>query len=100
MAIAYQTMYSMAVGNAALANRMTSAVAVAAHTVFNESGATVNHAARLTWAQKTIADPESMGKKVVWGVLSDPVIQAAGVGATDAQLQTSVDALVNQFALA
>lgn len=100
MTIPYQTMYGYAVGNAALSNRMTCAVAIAAQAVFGEDAGTANHAARLAWAQKAIADPEAMGRKMVWGVLGDPAIQAAGAGATDAQIQASVDALVDQFLLA
>lgn len=100
MAIPYTTVYSLAVDNGSLAQRMTVAVAAAAQAVFAEDAQTANHAARLAWAQTAITDPIGMGKKMVWGVLADPAIQAAGVGATDAQIQTSVNALVNQFMLA
>lgn len=100
MAIPYTQVYQFAKDAGTLQQRLIVACAVAAQAVFAESAAIPNHAARLAWAQKCIAAPETMAGKMIWGVLADPAIQAIGVGATDSNIQTSVDALVNQFLLA
>ena len=100
MAIPYATVYSLAVDAGAVRQRVLVAVCVAAMNVFVEGDQTPNHAARVAWAQNAIGNPEAMARKMIWGVLCDPVIQGIGAGATDANIQTSVDALVSQFLLA
>lgn len=100
MAIAYTAVYSLAVDAGIVQQRVLVAVCIAAMNVLVESDQTPNHAARIAWAQKALADPLAMAKKMIWGVLTDPVIQGIGAGATDANIQTSVDALVNNFLLA
>lgn len=97
MAIAYTAVYGFAVDAGAVQQRVAVACAVAAQAVLAESAGTANHAARLSWAQQSLGDVPAMARKVIWGVLADPAIQAAGVGATDAQIQTSVNALVDTF---
>jgi hypothetical protein len=97
MAISLATEYSIAVDQGANTPRVIAAVANAAVAVFVEDPQTAQHAARLAWAQKAIADPVSMGKKMIWGVVADANVQAAGGNPPDAIIQTSVNALVNGF---
>jgi hypothetical protein len=98
--MAYTDIYRFAVEDGTTEQRMTVAVAMVAQDVLAEDGATPDHATRLTWARAALANPTAMGKKMVWAVLADPVIIAAGVGATDAQIKTAVAARVTDFSLA
>lgn len=100
MAIPYTTVYSFAVDAGTVRQRVIVAVSIAAMNVFVESDQVPNHAGRVAWAQNAIGNPEAMARKMIWGVLADPVIQSIGAGATDTNIQTSIDALVNQFLLA
>jgi len=97
MAIALATMYSLATDANTAQTKVAAAAAIAAQAILVESGAIPNHASRLAWAQKTLNDPLSMGKKMIWGVLADANIQAAGANASDAVIQTSVNALVDTY---
>jgi hypothetical protein len=97
MALTLANLFTSATSVGAYINNVSAACAVAAVAVVKESDQTPNHAARLAWAQKTLVDPVGMGKKVIWGVLADPVIIAALPGVTDAQVQTSVNGLVDSF---
>ena len=100
MAIPLATMYSLAVDANTSQTKIAAAAAIAAQSVLTENPATANHSQRLAWAQKTLLDPLSMAKKMIWGVVADPNVQAAGVNASDAILQTSVNALVDTYSSA
>ncbi len=76
------------------------AVAVAAEAVRTEDAATANHAARLVWAREAFANPVSVGRQALWAVLAvnkDNTV-AHILGATDAQVQTAVDDVVDLMA--
>lgn len=97
MALTLAQSYIAAVDTGTNTTRVAAAVAIAASAVLTESGGTPNHAARLAWAQKTLNDPVTMGKKVIWGVVADANVQAAGANPSDAIVQTSVNSLVDTF---
>lgn len=85
----------------ALRNRVRAAVLIAARAVILENPATVNHAARLVWATAAVQDAAALAAKaesMFVGVASDGAIQDAGLAATDAQIQSTVNALVNYYA--
>ena len=86
--------------NTALLNKVRVAVVVAATAVMTESDQTANHANRLKWAKDVFADPGEAGKRMMWPVLAQnkAATLAAITGATDATVQTAVDAAVNVFA--
>lgn len=96
MAIALATMYSLATDQNTAQTKIAAAAAIAAQAVLIEGGGNPT-ASRLAWAQKTLNDPLSMAKKMIWGVLADANIQAAGANASDAIIQASVNSLVSTY---
>ncbi|MBI3319734.1 MAG: hypothetical protein HYZ89_04020 [Candidatus Omnitrophica bacterium] len=94
----YQDIYNLR-HSTTLKARVTVAVVSAARAVFQESGATTNHAARLAWAKQAVKDAEGEAERLMWGVVSHPTVQSSGEAVTDTQLQTMVDNLVDVFAV-
>ena len=84
-----------------LSQRVQVAALVAADTIRAEAAGTANHAARLAWARSVLANPQSDQKKMLISVIIQKraLTQAQISGATDAQLQTAVDATVDLFAV-
>jgi len=97
MAITLALTYAAAIQDGTNTTRVQAAVAIAAVAVLREDPQTVNHANRLLWASKALGDPVSMGKKMIWGVIGDANVQAAGANPSDAIVQTSVNSLVDIF---
>lgn len=64
--------------------------------ILNESGATENHANRVTWANNSMNDPHLMAAKLSAGVIMNPKVQS-GVF-TDDDIQWVVNSLINTFA--
>jgi len=89
-----------AAGNDSLRQQVRVASFVAAEKVRTESGATTNHAARLVWAKSVFANPESEGNRMLWAVLAQNRASTLAqiIGASDAAVQTAVDAAVDVFA--
>lgn len=87
--------------NAALKDKIRVAVVVAAETVRTENGATANHANRLLWAKRVFNRPLDAAEDMLWAVLAQNknATFANIIGATDAQVQTNVDAAVDVFAV-
>ena len=85
----------------ALRQRILVACVVKANEIILEAGATANHAARLAWAKTAIASPESVRDQVLWSALAQNKVAAlaAITSASDALLQTAVDAAVNGLAV-
>lgn len=96
MALSLANLYMDATSIGAYSTVMTAAVAVAAVAVLAENSGSPT-APRLAWAQKTLLDPVSMAKKMIWGVLADPNVIAAMPSPSDAIVQTSVNSLVAAF---
>lgn len=92
--------HEFANGAPALRQRFSGARLVAAWNVLNEDPGTANHAARLTWAEKILADYDADLSPEFLRFLSNATIQAQGGTATDGQIMTAVTGLVNAFATA
>jgi hypothetical protein len=86
--------------NEVLINKIRVAVVIAAETVRTEAGTTPKHAERLVWAKQVFANPDAEARRMIWAVLAQnkAVTLAAIIGATDAAVQTAVDAAVDVFA--
>ena len=87
--------------NDTLRQKVRVACMIAANTIRAENVATVNHAARMAWAKAVYDNPVSAGDKMLWAVLA----QNSGATlsqitcASDATVQTAVDAAVDLFAV-
>jgi hypothetical protein len=88
-------------GNSDLLTKIRVACVIAAETVRTESEATNNHAARMLWARGVFENPENNAKNMLWAVLAQnkDFTQAQIMAATDAMVQTAVDAAVDLFAV-
>src|SRR5262245_18136145 len=86
--------------NGVLLGRITAAVAIAANTINSEDGGTTNHANRLLWAKSVCANPAAEANRIVWMVLAQNagITVASLMAATDAQVQTAVNNVINLFA--
>jgi hypothetical protein len=84
-----------------IANRVQIAALVAADTIRAESSGTANHDNRLKWARDVIDNPAKDNKRMVKAVIiQNRALTVAQIkGASDANLQTAVDAVVNLFAV-
>jgi len=76
------------------------AVVVACDVIRAEADATPNHAARVSWARATLQDPDTAASQMVLAVLAqNRTLTAAQItGASDAAVQTAVNAAVNLLA--
>jgi len=85
----------------ALNRKVRVAVVVAAETIYEESPGTPNHQARIDWAQLTIASPKGAAEQMMPAMLAKEKNETLAdiVGMTDAEVQTSVDSIVDLFAL-
>lgn len=88
-------------GNDGLRQRIRVACIIAAEKVRTEAVDTANHAARLAWAKAVFQNPEAEGDRMLWAVLAQNASATVGqiTGATDATVQSAVDAAVNVFAV-
>lgn len=77
------------------------AVIVAADTVRLEVDTQPNHAARMKWAGKALRDQAGEAKRALWAALvQNRTLTLAQIkAATDAALQTAVDAAVDLLAV-
>lgn len=94
--MAYLDIYSLRT-SANLHHRVVVAVVSCVATILSESAGTARHAERVTWAYWALANPSIAAEQLLWGVLTDAAIATAGEAATDAQLQSRVNAIVNFF---
>ena len=96
---AYTTLTPL-IQNDNLKQQVRMAIAVSAVNITNESAATTNHAARIAWAKQALTDPDAEYPRVIWYVLgaNNTALVSAITGATDATVQSAVDAAVNLFA--
>jgi hypothetical protein len=91
----------LAAENEALRNKIRVACVVAAEVVRTEVPASnPNHANRMLWAKSVYADPEGTAKRMTWAVLGQNIAAplATITGASDATVQTAVNAAVDVFA--
>ena len=74
---------------------------IAANAIMGESAATSNHVERMAWAKSVYENPVAAGEKMLWAVIAQnsAVALSAITGASDATVQTAVNAAVNLFAV-
>jgi hypothetical protein len=86
--------------NATLRDKIRVACVVAAETVRTEAGSVTNHANRLLWAKYVFKRPDDAFQDMLWAVLAQnrSSTLAQITGASDAAVQTAVDAAVDVFA--
>ena len=84
-----------------LYNKIQVASTIAAEAIRVEDAATDNHANRLLWAKSAFESPNAVAKKMIMAVLAGnaDLTVAQIQGATDAAIQTKVDAAVDIFAV-
>lgn len=90
-----------AAGNSDLLARIRVACIVSAEQIRTEAGATANHAQRMVWAKAVFENPEREALRMLWAVLAQnrSATLSQIINATDAAVQTAVDAAVNVFAV-
>lgn len=95
----YQELWALFT-DAALAEKVAVACAVAAEKIRTEDGGTTNHANRMKWAKRAFNDPNTvkgdMQKALLAANRALTVVQITG--ASDTAIQDAVDAAVNVFA--
>ena len=86
--------------NDVLKSRVTAATWIAAIGVQEEDPGTANHANRLRWADTVFGNPLAVGQRMLIALLVDNKdnTEAQILAASDATIQTKVDAKVNDFA--
>ena len=86
--------------NSDLQEKVEVAVIVAADTIRTDATPPANQAERLAWAAQAMSNPKSVAKSMLWAVLAanKDVTVANITSATDAAIQTNVDAAVDLFA--
>ena len=96
----YQELLSAA-QNDVLRHKVRVGCLIAANTVMGEDVATLNHSGRMAWARLVYENPATAGEKMLWAVIAQnsgaPL--AAITGASDAAVQTNVNAAINLFAV-
>lgn len=85
--------------NGPLRDRIGVACMVAADAIRTEAPATTNNAARLIWARKAMENPTNVADAMLRAALIQNIglTQAQILSATDAALQTAVNAAVNMM---
>lgn len=83
-----------------LRDKLLVAVVVAADVIRAEPTNTPNHAARMVWASKVMSNPGPESRRAMYAVLAQNKDQtlATIVSATDAQVQTAVNAAADLLA--
>lgn len=84
--------------SSALKKRAYVAVAKAAQDVLNEDPGTTNHANRVLWATASLENPEVNASKMMWPIVSNATVQAAGLACTDNDIQFVVNGAIDTFA--
>lgn len=96
----YDELLAIATTGTVLISRMQVAAVIAAEKVRTELDTTPNHANRLKWAKATFQNSAGAARDLLWIVLAQnkAATSAAILGATDALIQTAVDAAVDVLA--
>jgi len=83
-----------------LRNKIEVACIVAAEAIRTEDVNTDNHANRVVWAKTTFSNPRTIAEKMLMALLAanKDADVATITGASDAAIQTKVDAAVDVFA--
>ena len=96
----YDELYGLR-SNSSLRNKIEVALWIAASAISEEDVGTPNHAARLVWAKNTLAGSRSVAENILGFILAKNSGVDVGtiVNATDAAIQTNVNAVINMLAL-
>lgn len=88
-------------GNDGLRQKVRVGCTIAANAVMLEDVATTNHAGRLAWAKSVYENPEAVGDRMLWAVIAQNSNATLSqiTGASDAAIQTAINAAVNLFAV-
>jgi hypothetical protein len=83
-----------------LRQQIKMAIAASAFTITNEAATVPNHVIRLAWAKAALGNLDSEVDRVLWYVLAANASASINAinGASDATVQSNVDAAVNLFA--
>jgi hypothetical protein len=84
----------------ALRQKVRVACVIGAEKVRTEVATVTNHEKRMAWAKSVYANPEAESNRMVWAVLAQNAAftLAQITGASDALVQSAVDAAVDVFA--
>ena len=95
----YQELFNLH-SNSELRNKIAVAICVAADDIRIEDGAVENHANRIIWAKQAFANPIGMADQMLTSIIISNRAAEVGaiLGATDAAIQSAVDAVVDIFA--
>lgn len=97
----YAELLNVANTENAFKQKVMVACVVACDVIRAEDAQTANHDKRMAWARATLENPSEAAARMVWAVLAQnrdlTVTQIRG--ATDAQVQTAVNAAVNLLAV-
>lgn len=87
-------------GDNALRTRVMVACIIAAEAVRTANPGPSNQTARLAWAKKVFENPRGESERMIWAVLAQNsgATLAQIIGASDATVQTAVNAAVDVFA--
>jgi hypothetical protein len=88
------------VNDGTLKDKVSIALLVAAEAIRNEDAGTTNHANRLKYAKKVLTDPDGNADDMLRALLAQNAAASLATitGASDATIQTAVNAAVNIFA--
>jgi hypothetical protein len=92
-------LYNLRYTSAGLKNRLTAAIADAAQDVLNEDAATTNHAQRVKWATAALANAPGMAESMMWGLVGNATVAAAGDASTDNDILFVVASLIDTYAV-
>jgi hypothetical protein len=82
-----------------LKNRVVAEIGMIAYYIITtEPSNATNHAARVAWAARAIRDPEQEAERLMWAVVSNGDVQAAGDSVADSVIAYIVDSLCYTFA--
>jgi len=76
-------------------DRVKVAVLKFANFIQNEANTVAQHHARLRWAEQATIGPDSVAQTLAQPVVMDAQVQTDGSAITDANLQTSVETVIN-----
>jgi len=96
--MALKELYMAYVGENDFWKQVAGACMTAAIDITNEDAGTPNHADRLVWAVSVRDNAKGMAKSMLVNVVKDATIAADVNAASDAQVQSVVDGLVDQYA--
>lgn len=96
--MALKELYKAYIGESDFWKQVAGACMTAAIDISVEAPGTPNHADRLVWAASVRDNAKGMAKSMLVDIVKDATIAADVENATDVQVQTVVDGLVNQYA--